>query len=127
VERLDPPEHGCTRRIIVEDNGIGISRSSCRRSSSLSRRSTGPEAKNVSGTGLGLAIVKRIVDLMGGRISVQSKLHCGTRFTVELPILPAERAGESSRKGLNPSPLWPAKRCCSARTTTSTLRSSRSC
>jgi two-component system OmpR family sensor kinase len=35
--------------------------------------------------GLGLAIVKRIVDLHGGSIGVQSRLHHGTRFTITLP------------------------------------------
>jgi CheY-like chemotaxis protein len=41
---------------------------------------------NVTGTGLGLAIVKKIVDLMGGTIKVDSVLHQGTTFTVDLPI-----------------------------------------
>ena len=92
VVRLDPQkENGCTRRITVEDNGIGISPEFLPRVFEPFSQEHRAEAGKVSGTGLGLSIVKRIVDLMGGTISVQSKLHCGTRFVVDLPITAAEK------------------------------------
>ena len=99
VERLDPPDkNGCTRRITVEDNGIGISPDFLPRVFDPFSQEHRDEIGNVPGTGLGLAIIKRIVDLMGGTIHVQSKLHCGTRFTVDLPISPAKNEEVHSRK-----------------------------
>ena len=38
------------------------------------------------GAGLGMAIVKKYVDMMGGTISMQSKKHVGTTFTVDIPL-----------------------------------------
>lgn len=51
--------------------------------------------EHVEGTGLGLSIVMNIVSLMGGTITVDSKPHCGTTFTVHLELrhAPAEAAG----------------------------------
>ena len=38
------------------------------------------------GSGLGMAITKNMVDLMGGKISVESKKGSGTTFTVDIPL-----------------------------------------
>ncbi len=44
----------------------------------------------VKGSGLGLAIVRRLVDIHGGKVSLQSEEGAGTTFTVCLPIDPDE-------------------------------------
>ena len=51
----------------------------------FSREHTATENK-VVGTGLGLSIVKSFVELMGGKIYVESEQGKGTKFTVEIPL-----------------------------------------
>jgi PAS domain S-box-containing protein len=89
VMPIEPAVDGCTRRYVVEDNGIGMSAEFLTHLYEPFSQEQRPESADVMGTGLGLSIVKRIVDLMGGKIEVQSKLHGGTRFTVSLPVPPA--------------------------------------
>ena len=65
----------------VEDNGSGIA-------PNVLHRVFDPffTTKASGGTGLGLAITKKIVDEVGGTISVESTLMQGTRFTLSLPV-----------------------------------------
>lgn len=75
-----------TRRLIVEDNGIGMSREFLDRLYEPFSQENRVEIDNATGTGLGLSIVQRIVRLMGGTIQVESRLHQGSKFTIDLPI-----------------------------------------
>jgi signal transduction histidine kinase/ActR/RegA family two-component response regulator len=98
VEKLDPPENGRTRRIVVEDSGIGIGPEFIPHLFEPFSQENRSEAGNVAGTGLGLAIVKRIIDLMDGEITVESKLGEGTRFTIDIPLRSAA-AGDGTKHG----------------------------
>ena len=73
-------------RIIVEDNGIGMSKEYLPHIfEEFSREHTSTESK-VTGTGLGMPIVKSLIDMMGGTIEVESQLGCGTKMNVVLPF-----------------------------------------
>lgn len=75
-----------TLQLIVTDMGIGIPENEQPRLFDTFFRAT--NVGSVSGTGLGLAIVKHAVDLLGGRINVQSEYGRGSTFTVWLPVTP---------------------------------------
>jgi len=94
---IDPPQNGMTRRLVVEDNGIGMSEEFLTKLYEPFSQEHRAEAGNVAGTGLGLTIVKRIVDLMNGTITVESRINKGTKFVIDLPISRIEEDhGESA-------------------------------
>ena len=71
---------------VCEDTGIGMAPEYLPHIfDEFSREHTTTENK-VSGTGLGLSIVKSFVELMNGKIHVESELGKGTKFTVEIPL-----------------------------------------
>ena len=71
--------------ISVEDTGIGIRREDMDRMFDKFQRINLEKTSTVEGTGLGLAITKKLLDMMGGSISVDSVYGEGSTFTVRLP------------------------------------------
>jgi signal transduction histidine kinase/CheY-like chemotaxis protein len=88
-----------TLRIEVSDTGIGLTEEQISRLFSSFEQADKNTSKQYGGTGLGLAISKRIVEMMGGEITVESEYGEGTTFifTVKLKRGPAEH-----RSHLNP-------------------------
>lgn len=68
------------------DNGIGMSEKFQKVIFQPFERAATSTVSKTEGTGLGMSITKSIVDLMGGSISVTSRLNEGTTFTVSLPM-----------------------------------------
>lgn len=71
-------------RFEIEDTGIGMDPSFLSRIWEPFLQETGKTPNGHKGSGLGMAITKRLVDLMGGVITVESRLGAGSRFTVEI-------------------------------------------
>jgi len=71
--------------INVKDTGIGLSKADCLTIFDKFSR-VGDTTSVVEGTGLGLYVTKKMVNEMGGELSVKSKLGEGSIFSVQLPI-----------------------------------------
>ena len=85
--------------IRVEDTGMGIEEDQMEKIFESFVQQTG-QAVQFGGTGLGLAICKRLVEMMGGGISVESRAGHGSIFTVSIPDVAcaAQRPGTVAPK-----------------------------
>ena len=70
----------------VADTGMGIPEEELPHVFERFFRGEQPQHLQLSGTGLGLAIAQEIVELHGGRVTVESEVDVGTSFTVWLPL-----------------------------------------
>lgn len=71
-------------RISVQDTGMGIRKESLDDLFNSFKRVDETENRNIEGTGLGLSISKQLMDMMGGKLTVDSVYHQGSTFTIEL-------------------------------------------
>ncbi|MEZ8621830.1 ATP-binding protein [Vibrio splendidus] len=86
VEFLIAPTTAPNVNILVTDTGIGIAEDKIDHIFTAFEQAELSTTRKFGGTGLGLSIVKQLVELMGGTITVTSRLNFGTRFTISLPL-----------------------------------------
>lgn len=75
-------------RLVVRDTGVGIAREHLARIFDKFVQVRNAEGSTPGSVGLGLAIAKEIVEMYGGRISVDSEVGHGSTFAVVLPVRP---------------------------------------
>ncbi len=85
VSRVDNVQKQIVK-LKVTDTGIGIAPENYKLIFEEYRQVSSGLSRSFQGTGLGLTITKRFVEILGGEITVESKLGVGSTFTVTLPI-----------------------------------------
>ena len=85
----------------ISDTGIGMSEEFIKEVFEKFAQEDSDVRTQYHGVGLGMAIVKKYVDMVGGTISVQSKKHEGTTFTVDIPLEITDKECNKSDTGFS--------------------------
>ncbi|MDF1613685.1 PAS domain S-box protein [Desulfurivibrio dismutans] len=91
VELLGDDDRETRLRISVRDTGIGLSAQQVERLFQAFTQADGSISRKYGGTGLGLSISRRLVELLGGEITVSSREGQGSTFSFTIPAEVAEK------------------------------------
>ncbi len=86
IRCLEKTEENARLRVQVRDSGIGIPPEKISAIFNAFEQADGSTTRQYGGTGLGLTICKKLVQMMGGEISVESRPGIGSTFCFELPV-----------------------------------------
>ncbi len=86
VQTLEEKNAFTKVRFSVKDTGIGMEKEVCDRLFKPFTQADESTTREFGGTGLGLAISKQLVELMGGRISCESRSGIGSEFMFQLEL-----------------------------------------
>lgn len=89
VNKLNDDGSCCELQFTVSDTGIGIEDKDLNKLFVAFSQVDGSYTRQFGGTGLGLSISKKLVELMGGRIWVESTMGVGSRFNFTLKLTKA--------------------------------------
>lgn len=95
--------------IKVKDTGVGIARENFGLIFEPFRQESEGFGRNFEGTGLGLSITKRYVEMLNGKISVESERGKGSVFTVTLPVHHSETPVAAAGKKDTPAAVQSRK------------------
>jgi len=96
AQLIEETDGVCSIQISVTDNGIGITPEQQERVFSSFEQAESSTTRKYGGTGLGLAISKNIVEMMGGKIWVESEIDKGSTFSFTIRL----KRGVQEHKGL---------------------------
>lgn len=84
VELIEKNKESATLEFSVQDTGVGISQDAIAELFEPFAQANQSVSSRYGGTGLGLSITRRLVELMGGKVSVSSKEHVGSLFSFQI-------------------------------------------
>jgi two-component system sensor histidine kinase RpfC len=86
VSRLEGGPEAVMLKFSIRDTGIGIAPQDQRRIFESFTQADQTQTRRFGGTGLGTTIAKQLVELMGGRVGLESAVGLGSTFWFELPL-----------------------------------------
>ncbi len=102
IRRLDSSEIGKTRvKFEIQDSGIGVTEEQKSKIFEAFSQADTSITRKYGGTGLGLTISSSFIDLMGGKLDLDSKVGEGTTFFFTLDFEEVETLAESSKDSFN--------------------------
>lgn len=93
----------------VRDTGIGISEEMQKLIFEPFRQVETGISRNYGGNGIGLSLAKAYVELLGGRIWLESQVNRGTMVTFTIPVKMVDNQPETSRETADPGNDWTGK------------------
>ncbi len=89
-------------RLCVSDTGIGIPAETLARLFAPFSQADAATARRYGGSGLGLHISRELARGMGGDLQAESSVGSGSRFTLTVPLIAADRSADATTTGLLP-------------------------
>lgn len=105
VEQADADEDRRTLRFTMRDTGIGMDAEYIPKIFEAFSQEDATTTNRYGGSGLGMAITKNFVEMMGGRIDVQSEKGVGSVFTVTVTLSASDRVAHEEQGLVLPSNL----------------------
>ena len=102
VERIASFENKSTLRLTVKDTGIGMSKEFLPKIFEAFSQEDSSSTNKYGSSGLGMAITKNMVDMMNGKLEVESEKGAGATFTVTVTLLDSQRTGAMDEPEINP-------------------------
>src|SRR5690606_16532308 len=87
--------------INIEDTGIGISKDAIEKIFKPFTQANSQIETLYGGTGLGLSICNRLIQLLDGKIILESEQNIGSKFQIFLPIKPIPEANQTKKIALD--------------------------
>jgi signal transduction histidine kinase/DNA-binding NarL/FixJ family response regulator len=86
IELLKNEEHQQLIQLVCEDSGIGIAEESLKKIFDEFYQENSSNTNGETGSGLGLSITHQLVNMMGGKIWIESKKGIGTKVFIQIPF-----------------------------------------